>query len=228
MDFFFFGGAGQRRKHAPGGACPLRCRLTMPPLYPAGGLPSLSPAYPLPLALLLPPSPPTPFPSGEGGDQGYFMQGASPLASPGLDGARHGLNLRSRHPAGGRTPPALAARPAVAVPDGGSPCLSPANPAFSLLSCPHPPAPFPSGEGGDFSFLMQGASPLASPGLGGARHWHCLWKTGSFGFKWCVGTRWGGRNPGCKKPPARAPIRRVCKCRRRFSAGVPGAKPPAK
>ena len=35
---------------------------------------------------------------------------------------------------------------------------------------PHPPAPLPGGKGEIFSFLMQGASPLASPGLnpGGA------------------------------------------------------------
>ena len=91
------------------------------------------------------------------------MQGASPLASPGLDGARHGLNLRSRRPAGG-VPPALAARPAVAVPDGGSPCLSPADPAISLLCFPLSPCPLPRRGRGDFSFLMQGASPLASPG----------------------------------------------------------------
>ena len=29
---------------------------------------------------------------------------------------------------------------------------------------------------------MQGASPLASPGLNGARHWFFLWKAGSFGY----------------------------------------------
>ena len=28
---------------------------------------------------------------------------------------------------------------------------------------------------------MQGASPLASPGLGGTRHWVCLWKAGCGG-----------------------------------------------
>ena len=31
---------------APGGACPLRCRLTMPPLYPAGGLALFVACYP--------------------------------------------------------------------------------------------------------------------------------------------------------------------------------------
>ena len=49
--------------------------------------------------------------------------------------------------------------------------MSPAAPAFSLLCRPHPPDPLPSGKGEILVFLMQGASPLASPGLDGARHW---------------------------------------------------------
>ena len=57
-------------------------------------------------------------------------------------------------------------------PAGGVPSLSPAAPAFSLLCCPHPPAPLPGGKGGIFCFLMQGASPLASPGLNQRRHLH--------------------------------------------------------
>ena len=51
----------------PAGAC-LLCRL-----------------LPLPLVYFSAPIPPTPFPRGEGGNQGYFMQGAPPLASPGLN-----------------------------------------------------------------------------------------------------------------------------------------------
>ena len=47
---------------------------------------------------------------------------------------------------------------------------------------------------------MQGASPLASPGLGGMRHWGCLWKAGCGGglafFAACrlrlAGTQRGG------------------------------------
>ena len=65
------------------------------------------------------------------------------------------------------------------------PSWSPANPAFSFASAPFtegegetplPPSPararralFPAGRG-DFSFLMQGASPLASPRLSRKRH----------------------------------------------------------
>ena len=41
------------------------------------------------------PIPPTPFPAGRG-TLGYFMQGASPLASTRLDGARHWLSLPYR------------------------------------------------------------------------------------------------------------------------------------
>ena len=120
----------------------------------------------------------------------FFMRaggcpaGASPLASPGLN------------PGGTYSPNKKGTR------RGGLPCLPPACPAFSLLCSPHPPDPLPLwGRGRDYSFLMQGASPLASPGLnpGG---------TGS--------TCWGFLSG------------RFYKCRKRFNAGVPGAKPPAK
>ena len=276
------------------GAC-LLCRLPTPPLV-----------------CFSAPIPPTPFPSGEGGDQGYFMQGASPLASPGLDGARHGLNLRSRHPAGASPRRWRLDQPLRCL-TGGLPSGVPAYPAVSLLCFPHPPARarralFPGGEGGNQGYFMQGASPLASLGLVGARHglnlrsrhpagasprrWRldqplrCLTGAcpagylltlplvyfvspyppapfpagrGRFLAFLCKGLRplhprgWTGRGTGIacgkpvlsasngalapagavgtrvvKSPPARAPVHRVCKCRRRFSAGVPGAKPPAK
>ena len=67
------------------------------------------------------------------------------------------------------------------------PSWSPAAPAFSLLFCPlyrrgriDSPAPIPlpalaerssRREGGDYKFILPGASPLASRDLDGARHW---------------------------------------------------------
>ena len=123
---------------------------------PDGGLAFFGCPPILPLACFLAPIPPTPFPAGRG-DQSYFMQGASPLASPRLSRKRHGLNLQNKYPM------------------GGLPFWLPAYPAFSLLFCPlSPRPPSPTGKGEIFSFLMQGASPLASPGLDGARHLQSL------------------------------------------------------
>ena len=82
-------------------------------------------------------------------------------------------------------------------PTGDVPCLSPAYPAFGFCFCPLSPQPAlaerssPAGKGETKVIFMQGASPLASPGLDGTRHWLCLWKTDSCGFKWSVGTRRG-------------------------------------
>ena len=66
---------------------------------------------------------------------------------------------------------------------GGLPFGLPAAPDFSLLFCPpspkgkdRPPAPFPSGEGGDSKFISPGASPPAPLRPGGKRHWFFLWK----------------------------------------------------
>ena len=50
------------------------------------------------------------------------------------------------------------------------PSLPPACPAFSFVSCPHPPAPLPLRGRGIFTFHMQGAPPLASPRLRRRRH----------------------------------------------------------
>ena len=50
-------------------------------------------------------------------------------------------------------------------PAGGVLSLSPADFAFSLIFCPHPPVPLPAGKGETLRLFMQGDSPLASPGL---------------------------------------------------------------
>ena len=92
------------------------------------------------------PHPPAPLPPpGKGESQSLFRRG-----------------LRPRHPCT-ESPTALTDA-AVQVPGGwfarqvaGSPCLE----LYWLP--PSPPAPLPVGKGA-FSFLMQGASPLASPG----------------------------------------------------------------
>ena len=44
-------------------------------------------------------------------------------------------------------------------PAGGLPSLPPVNPAFSLLSFPHPPAPLPSGKGEIFTLFRRGLRP---------------------------------------------------------------------
>ena len=110
------------------------------------------------------------------------MQGAPPLASPGLNpgGTGKGGEPRARRglvpvgcqltlplwcPAGAcfscRLPPLPFRHP-----QGGLPFSSPAYPAFGLLSCPlSPRPPSPPGKGETKVFFMQGASPLASPGL---------------------------------------------------------------
>ena len=160
MNFFFFGGTGRGRKHAPGGACPLRSRLTLPPLYPAGGLPSLSPAAPA-FGLLYRPHPPTPLPGGKGELFSLFRRG-----------------LRPRHPC--PEPPAALARrafvvlvgrvrgwsladPAAAVP-GGVACLL-CRPPTLPLACYIAPIPRPPSrrEGGDSKIILPGATAPGTP-----------------------------------------------------------------
>ena len=103
------------------------------------GLVSSPPADPA-FSLLSCPHPPAPS-RREGGILSFLMQGASPLASPGAETGRHLQPLPCRASGGG-----LSSSP-------------PANPAFSLLSCPHPPAPSRR-EGGFLVFLCKGLRPL--------------------------------------------------------------------
>ena len=126
-----------------GGAC-LSCR---PP--------------PLPLALPFAPIPPTPFPAGRGRFFSFLMHGAPPLASPGLDGTRHWLDLRLAVPGGGACPICR---------------LSPLP--LALPFAPIPPPPFPSGEGGDFLvFLCKGLRPLHPRGwMGRVTGSTCVWR----------------------------------------------------
>ena len=158
---------------------------TLPCRNPAGGLPSLSPAYPA-FSLLSCPHPPDPrsqsaLPGGKGETKGYFMQGASPLASPGLNPGGTGFSCGKRCPNGGlpgRLPADLALpepggelarvvadRPRLAGTrrgaQGGVACLP-----FTLTSI-LPPSPQPPSrrEGGDFRlFYARGFAPCI-PGV---------------------------------------------------------------
>ena len=127
----------------------------------------------LPLALPFAPIPPTPFPSGEGGDQGYFMQGAPPLASPRLNRRRHGLHLRCRCPLGGLpgwSPADLAVPESV-----GGACLLRRLPLLplALSFAPIPPPPFPAGRGRPKVYFAGGFAP-GTPTLNRPRHLQTL------------------------------------------------------
>ena len=98
---------------------------------------------------------------------GYAGGSRRPRAEP----RRHWLSLPSAFPAGGAGG-AVACLPCrCGTLRGGLPALPPAYPAFGLPFCPpSPQPPSPAGKGETYSFLMQGASPLASPGLNCLRH----------------------------------------------------------
>ena len=121
--------------------------------HPVGGLPSLPPATSAFSLLCCPHPPPPPFPSGEGGDQGYFMQGASPLASPALDRLRHLQTLPKRHPVGW-----------LAFFAACCPCL------WLALLPPSPQPPSPPGKGAPKVFSCKGLRPLHPRALDRLRH----------------------------------------------------------
>ena len=122
-----------------------------------GGLPAWSPACPS-FSFVFAPYPPTPLPRrGRGSFFVYFAGGFAP-GTPALNRLRHLQPLLIRFQAGG-VPPALPARRALAVPCGSLPSLSPAYPAFSLLSFPHPPYPLPGGKGEIITLFRRGIRP---------------------------------------------------------------------
>ena len=115
------------------------------------------------------------------------MQGAKPLASPRLSLRGTGSPCRcgklngglprrcllgecQRYPAGGAGG-AVACRPCRCGVRRGA-CLLCRLPTLPLayFSAPIPPAPFPSGEGGDFRFILPGAAAPGTPALNRLRH----------------------------------------------------------
>ncbi len=131
-----------------------------------GGAGVLVACLPFYFSLFSAPIPPTPFPGGEGGDlRLFYARGFAPC----IPGAGRGAAL---------------AEPAVQETEGGRkgvvaclPCHCgtrrgaqgfwlPADLAFSLLSCPHPPSPLPLRGRGSPKVYFAGGSAPGSPATG--------------------------------------------------------------
>ena len=124
----------------------LRRWLSLPYTCPRGGRAFFVACLHCLLFLFCPPSPkgkdiPPPPSQREGGDQSYFMQGASPLASPGMNPSGTGCPCRTGTLAEGLSG-WLPARPATAVPNGSACrlCRLPTLPSLSFLPPIPPPA----------------------------------------------------------------------------------------
>ena len=107
-------------------------------------------------------------------------------------------------------------------------CRLPTLPLVFVFS-PIPPPPFPGGEGGDQGYFHARGFAPCIPGAGWNTALALLVENRFFRLRM---ERWhppGWREPGLQKAATAVHLYgRVYKCRKRFSAGVPGAKPPAK
>ena len=136
----------------PRGACPSLAGSAGVSATWRGGLPSLSPAAHA-FSFDSAPFPPTPFPAGRGRFLVFLCKGLRPLHPRDWMGRGTGSTCVS------------------ATRRGACPLCRLPTPPLACLLAPIPPDPLPGGKGEIFCFLMQGAPPLASPGLDGARHW---------------------------------------------------------
>ena len=150
---------GKGRTTRPAGGLPGWLPADLAAAVPSGGRAFFVACQPCLWFALSPPSPRPPSPPGKGEIFSFLMQGAKPLASPGLEGCGTGVAGGKRVVAGGLLFWLPAAPPlayfAAPLPRRGR--ISP-RPALAERSSP-------AGKGEIFSLLMQGASPLASPGL---------------------------------------------------------------
>ena len=150
----------------------------LPPLpfrHPRGGLPFSSPAYPAFTFFSAPLSPHPPSPVGKGETKVIFMQGASPLASRGLN------------PRGAYSPCQSGAKRGA--------CLFCRLPTLSLayFPAPIPLPPFPPGRGRILLYFAGGSAP-GTPALNRLRH-----------LQSCqTGTRRKGKPAACCKSDRRA------------------------
>ena len=213
----------------PGGTgYPCRCGTRR------GGLPALPPAYPA-FGLPFCPHPPCP-PSrrGRGRILLYFAGGFAP-GTPALNRLRHLQSLPCGHPAGGLAPGGIGSTRRCGARRGAFPrrhwlspplwCPEGAEPARHLLSLPRGRGPSQTPK-----FLSPGPPSPWLPAL--PIEWlfyrFCAELATPKAHLRRVSKR--RRNPASQeaKPHFGYLLGRFCKCRKRFNAGVPGAKPPAK
>ena len=144
---------------------------------------------PFTLAFDSAPIPPSPFPAGRGRLRLFYARGFAPcIPGAGWDAAL-GLLVESGLWRGA-CPGGTGAWWALMRPAGA--CFLCRLPTLPLAfdSAPIPPDPLPlRGRGRFFVFLCKGLRPLHSRGLGGMRHWICLWKAGCGGG--LPGRHWG-------------------------------------
>ena len=141
-----------------GGRGGFGCRLTLPLWCLKGWLAFFAACLPCLQFIFCPLSPRPPSPAGKGEIFSFLMQGASPLAFPGLNPGGTGAGGVSR--AGGGACPASPARLAAAVSGGELAFFVACQPRLYLLFCPLSPRP-PSPAGKGEIFLLSYARGFA-------------------------------------------------------------------